>query len=127
MGLFEHELCLLEAILPVGCEPLFPLIVLHESADLRFGELQVPLRFKILRMPVDMLLQFERGLDQVLQVLRDLRHDLVLRKDLGHCFTGCNLHVRHRVLITKDHPDFTRGFLPFCKLEDPAFDFSGVK
>jgi hypothetical protein len=127
MELLEHELCLLEAVLPAHGQPLFPMVVLHESADLRFGELQVSFRLEVLLVQVDVLLEFQRGLDEVLKVLGYLRDDLVLRKDLRHRLTSRDLHIRHRVLVTQDHADLTRGFLCLCQFEDTALDLSRIQ
>ena len=55
MGLFKHELGLLWAVFPSSGQFILSMVILGETPDFRFRELEVPLVFQVFFVNLEVL------------------------------------------------------------------------
>jgi len=114
----------LSLVLPAGRKGLDTTVVASQSVDLRFVQDQTKLRVLVLGVLLQVLTDGDGLLDQMMQVFRDRRRQLLGLQDTEDLGSGDVADLRDSEGITKGDTDLRRGETLLGELADVLGDFN---
>lgn len=112
-------------VLPDGRELLGALVVARQAVNARLDEDEAELGVLVLAVALEVLAHGDGLLDEVVEVLRELRREAVLLEKAEDGAAGDGLHLGNAVGVTEDDADLRRGEALLGELADERIDIVG--
>lgn len=112
-------------VLPDSGKLLGTLVVAGQAVDARFNENEAELGVLVLAVALEVLAHGDSLLDEVVQVLRELRRETVLLEEAEDGAAGNRLDLGDAVRVTENDADLRRGEALLGELADQGVDIVG--